>query len=148
MRVVLHDRVPGVGNRGDIVEVADGYGRNFLIPKGLAAQASSGVEAQAKAMRKAWEQRNAQEREAAEEAAKRLVTSTIEVTARAGAEGKLFGSVSPADVAEAIAAQTGIEIGKEMVVSAEPIRTVGSHSVTVQPHPEVQFPVVVTVTAE
>ncbi len=148
MRVVLHDRVPGVGNRGDIVEVADGYGRNFLIPKGLAAQASAGVEAQAQAMRKAWEQRNSQEREGAEESAKRLVTTTIEVSARAGTEGKLFGSVSTADIAAAVLAQTGIELDKDMISLDEAIRTVGSHSATVQPHPEVQFPVVVSVSAE
>lgn len=148
MRVVLHDSVSGVGNRGDVVDVADGYGRNYLIPKGLATQASGGAEAQAAAMKVAWEQRNTQEREAAEEIAKQLVTSPIELTARAGGEGKLFGSISAADIAEAVQAQTGIELPKDVVVIDEPIRATGTHTVTAKPHAEVQFPISVTVVAE
>lgn len=145
MRIVLHEAVEGLGNRGDLVEVADGYARNSLIPKGLAQQASSGVEAQAAAMKRTWQLRNAKEREAAEEIAKVLVTRPIEISARAGAEGKLFGSVTSADLATAIQEQTGVEIDRKMIDLGESIRSVGSHSVTVKPHAEVQFPIMVTV---
>ena len=141
MRVVLHSGVKGLGNRGDLVDVADGYARNYLIPKGLAQLASSGVEAQADAMRKAWTLKNAKDREAAEEVAKVLVTSVVSISARASGEGKLFGSVSSAEVATAIAEQTGVELDRKMIELDEAIRTIGNHSVVVQPHPEVQFPV-------
>jgi large subunit ribosomal protein L9 len=145
MRVVLHEAVDGLGNRGDLVEVADGYARNSLIPKGLARQASAGVEAQAAAMKRTWQLRNAKEREAAEEIAKVLVPKTIEVSARAGGEGKLFGSVTTADLAEAIQAQAGVELDRKMIELEDSIRTVGSHAVTVKPHTDVQFPVTINV---
>ena len=105
-----------------------------LIPKGQAQQASPGVEAQAATMKKSWQARNAKEREAAEEIAKVLVAKTVEISARAGAEGKLFGSVTSADVVEAIQAQAGVELDRKMVELDEPIRAVGIHAVTVKPH--------------
>jgi large subunit ribosomal protein L9 len=147
MRVVLHDRVSGLGNRGDLCEVADGYARNFLIPKGLARQASPGVEAEAEAMKRAWNVRNARDREAAEEVAKSLVSRPISISMRAGAEGKLFGSVTAADIAEAILAQAGLDLDRKMIDVAEGIRSVGAHSVTVHLHSDVQFPVTVEVVA-
>ena len=145
MRIVLHESIEGLGNRGDLVDVADGYARNSLIPKGLAQQASNGVEEQAAAMKKTWQLRNAKEREAAEEIAKVLVSRPIEIPARAGSEGKLFGSVTSADLATAIQEQTGVDIDRKMIDLGESIRTTGSHSVTVKPHPEVQFPIMVSV---
>lgn len=145
MRVVLHSGVKGLGNRGDLVDVADGYGRNFLIPKGLAQLASSGVEVQADAMRKAWTLKNAKDREAAEEVAKVLVTAVVSIPARASGEGKLFGSVSSTEVATAITEQTGVELDRKMIALDEAIRTIGTHSVMVQPHPDVQFPVSIDV---
>lgn len=145
MRIVLHESINGLGSRGDIVEVADGYARNSLIPKGLAQMANAGVEAQAATMKKTWQLRNAKEREAAEEIAKVLVSRPIEISARAGGEGKLFGSVTSADVVAAIVEQTGVEIDRKMVDLEEPIRSTGSHSVTVKPHTEVQFPIMVSV---
>ncbi len=145
MRVVLHEAIEGLGSRGDLVEVADGYARNSLIPKGLAQQASAGVEAQAAAMKRTWQLRNAKEREAAEEIAKVLVAKPIEIPARAGSEGKLFGSVTSADVAAAIVEQTGVEIDRKMIDLGESIRSIGSHSVTVKPHSEVEFPITVSV---
>ncbi|MFT7600657.1 MAG: large subunit ribosomal protein L9 [Acidimicrobiales bacterium] len=147
MRIVLHEVVKGLGNRGDLVDVSDGYARNFLIPKGMAQLASAGVEQQADSMRKAWSMKNAKDREAAEEVAKVLVTAVVSIPARAGGEGKLFGSVTAADVATAIAAQTGVELDRKMIALDDAIRTVGTHSVTVQLHPEVQFPVSVDVVA-
>ena len=145
MRVVLHETIAGLGNRGDIVDVSDGFARNLLIPKGQAQQASPGVEAQAAAMKKSWQARNAKEREAAEEVAKVLVARTVEISARAGAEGKLFGSVTSGDVAEAIQAQVGVELDRRMIALDEPIRSTGMHAVTVKPHTDVQFPVSISV---
>jgi large subunit ribosomal protein L9 len=146
MRVVLHEGVRGLGNRGDVLDVADGYARNYLIPQGLAQMANEGVEAQAEAMRRAWTLKNAQEREAAEEIAKRLVTTVIAVSARASGEGKLFGSVSAAEIAEAFAAQTGVELDRKTIQVDEAIRSIGTHSVRIHPHTEVEFPVSVEVT--
>ncbi len=145
MRIVLHETVPGLGNRGDLVEVADGFARNSLIPKGLAQQASAGVEAQAATMKKNWQLRNAKEREAAEEIARVLVSRPIEVSARAGSEGKLFGSVTSADLATAIEEQAGVQLDRKMIELGEPIRSIGSHSVTVKAHSEVEFPIMVSV---
>ncbi len=145
MRVVLHEAIDGLGNRGDIVDVSDGFARNLLIPKGQAQQASPGVEAQAAAMKKSWQARNAKEREAAEEVAKILVARTVEISARAGVEGKLFGSVTSSDVADAIQVQVGVELDRRMIELDEPIRSTGMHAVTVKPHNEVQFPVSISV---
>jgi len=148
MRIVLHTSVPGLGNRGDLVEVSDGYARNSLIPKGLAQQASAGVEAQAQAMQRSWQLRNAKEREASEEIAKALVSTPVEIVARAGSEGKLFGSVTSADIATAVQEQRGVELDRKMIELDESIRTVGTHMVNVKPHSDVQFPITVNVTAD
>ncbi len=145
MKVVLHEQVPQLGNRGDVVDVSDGYARNYLIPKGVAKRANNGVEAQAETMRKSWSLKNAKDREAAEEVAKALVTATIMITARASGEGKLFGSISTADVVEAVKEQTGVELERKMLDLADGIKTVGTHTVTVKPHDDVQFPVSVEV---
>ncbi len=145
MRIVLHESIDGLGNRGDLVEVADGYARNSLIPKGLAQQASSGLEAQASAMKRSWQQRNTKEREAAEEIAKVLVARPVEIEVRAGAEGKLFGSVTASDIAEALASQHNIELDRRVIVLEEPIRSTGAHLVRIKPHPEVEFPLTVSV---
>ncbi len=119
--------------------------RNYLIPQGKARQASAGVEIEAQAMKKAWTVRNSREREAAEEVAKVLVSRPISISMRAGAEGKLFGSVTSADIAAAITEQTGVEVDRKMIDLADGIRSLGAHSVTVHPHAEVQFPVTVEV---
>jgi large subunit ribosomal protein L9 len=147
MRVVLHESVSGLGNRGDIVDVSDGHARNFLIPTGKAQRASVGVVSQASAMKRAWQVRNTREREAAEEVAKILVARTIEIRARAGAEGRLFGSVTSSDIAEAIQAQVGVELNRRTIDLDEPIRSLGMHAVTVRAHTDVQFPVSVSVVA-
>ena len=94
MRVVLRSDVAHLGKRGDIREVADGYARNYLLPKGHAIVAGTGLEAQATAMRRARDRRDARDREAAEALARLLVPEVIRIPARAGAEGKLFGSVT------------------------------------------------------
>lgn len=145
MRIVLHEGVSGLGNRGDLVDVSDGYARNFLIPLGKAQQATAGVEAQAEAMRKSWQLKNAKDREAAEEIAKLLVARSIMIPARSGAGGKLFGSITSADIATAITEQTEVVLDRKMLHLAEGIRSLGTHMVTAQPHSDVQFPVTVEV---
>lgn len=144
MRIVLLDEVGGVGKRGDILEVADGYARNFLIPAGKATMASSGVEAQAEAMRKAWSNKNAQEREAAEEIATTVVSTPITVAARASADGKLFGSVTASEIVAALKEQVGVELDRKMVAD-DHLKTVGTHTVLASPHPEVHFPITIEV---
>jgi large subunit ribosomal protein L9 len=145
MKVVLRADVPQVGNKGDVVEVADGYARNYLVPQGLAFTATSGLERQASAMRRARDLRDASARAAAQEVAKELVAKVVTVTARAGVEGKLFGSVTAADVAEAVAAQTGVEIDRRKLHLEEPIKTLGTHVVPAKLHAEVEFPITVEV---
>jgi len=145
MRVILRTDVKGVGNKGDVIDVTNGYGRNFLLPRGLAFMASTGAEAQAEGMRRSRDVKDAADRTAAEEVAKTLVSSPVTITARVGADEKLFGSVTSADIAEAVAAQTGVEIDRKQLLLAEPIRTVGTHLVPLKLHANVEFPVTVEV---
>lgn len=147
MKVLLRSDVSGVGKRGDLVDVADGYARNFLVPKGFAIKATPGVERQAASMRRSRDVRDAHLRSTAEEIARTLVPQVITITARAGAEGKLFGSITTADVAEAVQAQTGLELDKRDLEIAEPIKALGSHGVSARLHSDVQFQITVEVVA-
>ena len=146
MKVVLRADVIELGKKGDVLDVADGYARNFLVPRGLALKASDGAVAQAQAMRRARDVRDASERVAAEEIARQLVPKVITITARAGGEGKLFGSVTAVDVVEAVEAQAGVVLDRRKVHIDEPIREVGTHRVTAKLHSEVEFPITVEVT--
>ncbi len=147
MRVILRTDVKGVGNKGDVIDVTNGYGRNFLLPRGLAFVASAGAEAQAEGMRRSRDIKDAADRSAAEDVAKTLVSSPVTIEARVGADDKLFGSVTSADIAEAVAAQTGVEIDRKQLQLHEPIRTVGTHLVPLKLHANVEFPVTVEVVA-
>jgi large subunit ribosomal protein L9 len=145
MKVLLRDDIAGVGKRGDIVEVARGFARNYLLPTGRALVAGSKIEKQAVAMRRGRDLRNTQERDAARSVADILGAATVTVSARAAAEGRLFGSVSATDVAEAITAQTGAQVDRHRIGLTEPIKTVGTHVVPVQLHDEVNAEVTVEV---
>ena len=147
MKVVLREDVESLGSKGDLVDVADGYARNFLVPRGLAMKATKGVIAQAEAMRRNRAARDARERGAAEEIAARLEGRRIPLTARAGEGGKLFGSITPADVAEAIAAAAEAEIDRKAITLAEPLKELGEVEVPVKLHPEVVATVNVEVVA-
>ena len=147
MKLVLRSDVAQVGKKGDIVDVADGYGRNYLVPKGLAFPATDGVEAQATAMRRSRDVRDASDRAAAQEVATSLVPKVVTITARAGAEGKLFGSVTTTEIADAVAAQTGVELDRRQLHLDEPIKTLGTHLVPAKLHAEVEFPITVEVVA-
>jgi large subunit ribosomal protein L9 len=147
MKIVLRSDVTQVGKKGDIVEVADGYARNYLVPKGLAFKATPGVEAQATAMRRGRDLRDANDRSAAEEVARALVPKVITLAARAGADGKLFGSVTTTDIADAVAAQTGIELNRRKIHLEEPIKALGQHLVPAKLHTDVEFPITVEIVA-
>ena len=146
MKVILRSDVDSLGKKGDIIDVADGYARNYLVPNGLALKASPGAVQQAASMRRSRDVRDTADREAAQAVATKLVPQTITISARAGGEGKLFGSVTAADVVEAVQAQTGIELDRRKVHLTDPIREVGQHTVTVKLHADVEFPVTVDVT--
>jgi len=146
MRIVLRTDMANLGKRGDICEVADGYGRNYLLPKGHAIIASPGVEAQATSMRRSRDLRDARDREAAESVARRLVPVVIRITARAGTEGRLFGSVSAQDIAQAVSDQAGVDLDRRKLRLDEPIKSVGTHEVPVKLHSDVEFRVTVEVT--
>jgi large subunit ribosomal protein L9 len=148
MKVILRSDVADLGKRGDILDVSDGYARNFLVPKGLAMKASAGAATQAASMRRARDLRDAQDRAAAETLATTLVPKVITVTARAGSEGKLFGSVTASDIAAAVEAQTNVVIDRRKIVLHEPIKTLGTHTVPVKLHADVEFPVTLDVVAE
>ena len=145
MRVVLRADVSRLGNKGDVLDVADGYARNYLVPRGLALQASPGVVDQAAVMRRSRDVRDARERAAAEEVARALVPQVVRIAARAGGGGRLFGSVTTTDVADAVREQTGIELDRRRLHLEEPIREVGTHRVTARLHADVEFPVTVEV---
>lgn len=145
MRIVLREDLSDIGKRGDIIEVSDGYARNFLVPTGRAIPASEGVTAQAAAMRRARDLKDAKDREGAEAIAKRLVPMVITVEGRAGREGRLFGSVTMADVVEAVETQSGIALDRHRLLTHEPLKSVGTHQVGVRLHPEVEFALTVEV---
>ena len=147
MKVVLRSDITGVGKRGDIVDVSDGHARNHLVPSGLAIPATDGIATQATAMRRSRDLRDARDREAAETVAQKLVPMTITITARAGREGKLFGSVTPTDIVEAVERQAGIELDRHRFLTHEPLKDVGRYEIGVRLHPEVEFSLAVEVVA-
>ena len=146
MKVVLRSDVAGLGHRGEIVEVADGFAMNHLLPKGLAMRATAGMSGQADKMKTARDRRDARDRQAAEEIARVLVPQVIRIGARAGRGGKLYGSVTTSEVAEAVQEQTGIEIDRRRLHLDDPIREVGEHQVRARLHEDVQFSIQVEVT--
>jgi large subunit ribosomal protein L9 len=145
VKVILRADVGELGKRGDICEVADGYARNYLLPRGLAIKATDGAVAQAGAMRRARDLRDAEDKSAAEEVARALVARTITVTAKAGPEGKLYGSITAADLVAAVSSQTGVDIDRKKVLLPDVIKVTGSHQVPVKLHSEVEFPLTVDV---
>lgn len=147
MQVILRADVDKIGKKGDVIDVADGYARNFLVPRGLAIKASKGAIDQAAAMRRARDQRDAEERGKAEEVARVLVPTPINIEAKAGPEGKLFGSVTAGDIADAVHSQTGHDLDRKQVLLDEAIKEAGTHTVQIRLHSEVEFPLTVEVTA-
>ena len=147
MRVILRTDVETVGNKGDVVDVADGYARNYLLPKGWAMKASPGAEAQAEAMRRSRSIKDAADRSAAEEIATRLVPTTITITARVGTEGGCSARSAQPRWSRPSPSQTGIELDRRQVRLDEPIKESGTHLVPVKLHTDVEFPVTLEVGA-
>lgn len=146
MKVILRSDMADLGKRGDIIDVADGHARNYLLPKGLAFKASDGAIEQAGRMRKGRDQRDANARDAARTIASTLVPKVITVTAKAGVEGKLFGSITSSDIVDAVREQTDIELDRRQL-DVEPIKTLGQHTVTASLHADVSFPITIEVEA-
>jgi large subunit ribosomal protein L9 len=132
MKVLLRRDVDGIGRRGDIADVSAGYARNFLIPGGLALPATEGIQAQAASMRRARDLREASDRQAAEAKAKVLAGATLRVAARAGATGRLFGSVGVGEIADAAREQKGVEVDRHAFSLEEPIKAIGTYEVPVR----------------
>jgi len=145
MKVILRADVASVGKKGDIIDVADGFARNYLVPKGLALRATDGNVQQAASMRRSRDLRDAKDRGAAEEVARVLVPAIITVRAKSGNEGRLFGSVTTTDVAAAVQEQTGIEVDRRKLQLDEPIKSVGTHQIPTKLHPDVEFAITVEV---
>ncbi len=147
MKVLLRDDVAGVGRRGDIVKVAGGFARNFLLPEGRAIVANDGIEGQAEQMRRGRDLREAHDRSAAEAQATVLAGAVIPISARAASGGRLFGSIGPADVVDAIKSAKGVEVDRRHVVLPDHIKETGTFEVTVELFRDVSTIVTVEVSA-
>jgi large subunit ribosomal protein L9 len=137
MKLILTQEVTGLGAPGDVVEVAGGYGRNYLVPRGLAMRWTRGAEKQIELIQRSRSAREIRGLGDAREAADRLASLQVRLPARAGSGGRLFGSISPADIAAAVKAAGGPELDRRRIEIKNPIRTVGAHQVSVRLHPEV-----------
>ncbi|MEV5750995.1 50S ribosomal protein L9 [Actinoallomurus sp. NPDC052308] len=137
MKLILTQQVAGLGAPGEVVEVKDGYGRNYLIPRGFGIQWTRGAEKQIDSIRKARAAREIASVDQAEAIRTDLQKLKVRLRTRAGESGRLFGAVTPADIAGAVKASGGPELDKRRIEVKNPIKTVGSHEVAVRLHPEV-----------
>jgi large subunit ribosomal protein L9 len=137
MKVVLLKDVPGKGKKDEIVSVSDGYARNFLFPRKLAAEADAKVLNDIKNKEAAKARRIELEKQAARETAEKLQSVLVKITIQSGSDGKLYGSVGTRDIAEALAAQHGIEIDKRKIVLDSAIKAYGTYTVDVKLYPEI-----------
>ena len=131
MKIILSQDVDKLGQKGDVVVVADGFARNYLVPKGLAMIASKGALKQAEMMKRARAEKEEKAREEATARAEKLQSQPIYISARAGEDGRLFGSVTKSDVARGLADQLGEEVDRHAITLEDPIRTLGSHHVEI-----------------
>ncbi|MBO0690046.1 MAG: 50S ribosomal protein L9 [Candidatus Dormibacteraeota bacterium] len=148
MKVMLTKDVENVGTAGDIKEVADGYGRNFLLPRKLAVVAGRGVEAEAKRIRAAADRREAKEREDAQELADSIGDKTVVCRLRVGEEDRVFGAVTSDDIARALQAQHNVEVDRRRIELREPIKQLGEHQVSLRLHRDVQATIHLIVTQD
>lgn len=137
MKIILQKSVDKLGHPGDVVEVADGYARNYLMPRGIAVKASKGAVKHVESLKRAHAVRVNKAKVEAETVAQRLIASPVTVRAHAGEEGKLFGSVTAGEIAEEIGRQRGVRVDRHDVYLDEPIRSVGVHEVRVHLFAEV-----------
>jgi large subunit ribosomal protein L9 len=147
MKLILTQEVGNLGGPGDLVEVKDGYGRNYLVPRGLAILATRGAEKQVTQIRRAREVREIRDLGQAREVAASLAALQVRLAVRAGTGGRLFGSVTAADVVDAVSTSGGPKLDRRRIELTEPIKSVGQHSVSVRLHPEVNATITVDVVA-
>ena len=146
MKLILTQEVTGLGAPGDVVEVAGGYGRNYLVPRGLAMRWTRGAEKQIDLIKRARSARDIRGLDDARAAASALAELKVRLQVRSGGTGRLFGSVGPADIADAVRAAGGPSLDTRRIEVRTPIKTVGSHQVTVRLHPEVSATLDIEVT--
>lgn len=146
MKVILKADVKGLGKKGDIVNASDGYARNFLFPKGVAAEATEGNLRAQEAFKAKEAKKKAEEAENARELAKKISSLSIELSVKTGENGKLFGSITSKDIAEELKKQHGIDIDKKKFVLDEAIKTAGQYSIEVKVYPEITAKLKVTIT--
>ncbi len=147
MKLILTQEVSGLGEPGDVVDVASGYGRNYLIPRGLAMTWTRGAEKQIELIKRARSVREVRGVEDAKAIAAQLDGLQVRMQRRAGGGGRLFGSVGPADIAAAVRQAGGPELDRRRIEVRDPIKTVGSHQVRVRLHPDVSATVDIEITA-
>jgi large subunit ribosomal protein L9 len=147
MEVILKEDVPKLGNRGDVVKVAEGYGRNYLLPKKLAIKASAANKAVIEQMKASALRRSAKEKGDAEALAKQFEGVSLHFTRRAGENDQLFGSVTTSDVAHELEAR-GFNVDRRKIEVEHPMKSIGEFTIHIRLHREVSVPVKVTVTKE
>jgi large subunit ribosomal protein L9 len=145
MKLILTQEVSGLGAPGDVVDVAAGYGRNYLLPRGVAMAWTRGAEKQVEVIKRAREVREIRTLEDAQAVAGQLRRLTVRLKRRAGSNGRLFGSVGPADIAAAVKDAGGPDLDRRKIVVSDPIKTAGQHSVQVRLHPEVSAAVAIEI---
>jgi len=147
MKLILTQEVTGLGAPGDVVEVKAGYGRNYLVPRQLAMPWTRGSEKQIEMIKRARAAREIRSLDDAKEAASRLSGLRVRLQKRAGSGGRLFGSISTADIAAAVESAGGPELDRRKIEVKNPIKTIGSHQVAVRLHPEVSTSLEIEVAA-
>ena len=147
MKLILNQEVPGLGAPGDVVEVKDGYGRNYLVPRGFAQRWTKGADKQIATIRRAREVREVRDLGHAEEIQGQLAGLQVRLPARSGEGGRLFGSITSADVVAAVQKAGGPKLDRRLITLKNPIKSLGSHTVTVKVHPEVEATVTLEVVA-
>ena len=145
MKVILLQDVKGKGKKGQMLEVSDGYARNFMLPKKLAIEATPDAINTMRMNDKATQERIAKEKAEALDTGKKLREMTVTVTAKGGGNGRLFGSVTNQEIADALAKQSGIKLDKRKIVIADPIKNVGSYTVTCKLGYEISAPLTVKI---
>ncbi|GII52233.1 50S ribosomal protein L9 [Planotetraspora thailandica] len=147
MKLILTTEVSGLGAPGDVVEVKDGYGRNYLIPRGFAIRWTRGAESQIASIKKARDAREIRDLGTAKEVAGQLGALKVKLKTRAGESGRLFGSVTTNDIAEAVKAAGGPQLDRRRIEIVNAIKSLGTHRVSVKLHPEVAATVEVEIVA-
>ena len=145
MKVILLQDVKGKGKKGQMLEVSDGYARNFMLPRKLAVEATADAINTMRMNDKAAQERQAKERAEALEISRQLRELTLVVTAKGGGAGRLFGSVTNQEIADALKKQTGIAIDKRKIVISDPIKAVGTYTVTCKLGYEINAPLTVKI---